>query len=251
MTGSPRIAPAHPSGAGLIRYANRRFVLPVVSVAAAGAAMVVLATRMDDEMLDYGVGIVPVVVPWLSACLSVAVAVVGLERATRLVCRRVDADRRPRGHDRVVGRHAPVRCAPHRGARPAAVERLGTRPAAAPARRRRGGARPGAAGPTSPPGAVPGVSARPAGDARQRCRGGRSSSPWSLRWSTPRCGPSGRWAGRSARPASRSTSTLPSRGGWSSSDRCWWPSRSCCSSAGGRSGPAPCSVSAASWRGWG
>ncbi len=78
MTGSPQIAPAHPSGAGLIPYANRRFVLPALSVTAAGAAMVVLATQMDDEMLDYGVGIVPVVVPWLSACLSVAVAAVGL-----------------------------------------------------------------------------------------------------------------------------------------------------------------------------
>jgi hypothetical protein len=40
--------------------------------------MFVLATQVDDETLDYGVGIVPAVVPWLSACLSVVLAVVGL-----------------------------------------------------------------------------------------------------------------------------------------------------------------------------
>ena len=40
--------------------------------------MVILATQMNDMMLDYGVGMVPAVVPWLSACLSVAVAAAGL-----------------------------------------------------------------------------------------------------------------------------------------------------------------------------
>jgi hypothetical protein len=78
MTGSSDTAPAAPSGAGLIRHPGRRLVLPAVSVAAAGAAMVVLATQANGEVLDYGVGIVPAVVPWLSACLSVAVAAVGL-----------------------------------------------------------------------------------------------------------------------------------------------------------------------------
>lgn len=40
--------------------------------------MVLLADQANDWMLDYGVGIVPAVVPWLSACLSVAVVAVGL-----------------------------------------------------------------------------------------------------------------------------------------------------------------------------
>jgi hypothetical protein len=55
MTGSSGIAPAHPSGAGLFPYPTRRFVLPALSMAAAGAAIVVLATQTNDEMLDYGV----------------------------------------------------------------------------------------------------------------------------------------------------------------------------------------------------
>jgi hypothetical protein len=38
--------------------------------------MVMLARQADDGTLDYGVGIVPVVVPWLAACLSVVAAVV-------------------------------------------------------------------------------------------------------------------------------------------------------------------------------
>ena len=63
MTGSSEIAPADPSGAGFTRYPGRRFVLPALTVAAAGAATVVLVTQTNDEMLDYGVGIVPPVVP--------------------------------------------------------------------------------------------------------------------------------------------------------------------------------------------
>jgi hypothetical protein len=47
-------------------------------VVAALAAMVVLATQTTDEMLDYSVGVVPPIVPWLSAWLSVAVALLGL-----------------------------------------------------------------------------------------------------------------------------------------------------------------------------
>lgn len=78
MTGSSAIAPAGPSGAESLRYAGRRFVLPTLAVAAAGAAMVVLAYQATGEVLDYGVGIVPAVVPWLSAGLSVVVAAVGL-----------------------------------------------------------------------------------------------------------------------------------------------------------------------------
>ena len=78
MTGSSEIAPADPTGAGFIRHPSRRFVLPALTVAAAGAAMVVLASQANAWMLDYGVGIVPAVVPWLAACLAVAVAALGL-----------------------------------------------------------------------------------------------------------------------------------------------------------------------------
>jgi hypothetical protein len=77
MTGSPAIVPASPSGARLARYLGSRLVLSGVSVAAAVAAMLVLATQTSDEMLDYGVGVVPALVPWLSACLSVVVVAVG------------------------------------------------------------------------------------------------------------------------------------------------------------------------------
>lgn len=76
MAGSSTIAPVDPSGAGLIRYPGRRLALSAVAVVAAGAAMVVLATQVDDQTLDYGVGVVPAVVPWLAAGLSVVLAVV-------------------------------------------------------------------------------------------------------------------------------------------------------------------------------
>ena len=78
MAGSPGIAPAHPSRSGSMPYPGRRLALPALAGAAAAAAMVVLATQATGEMLDYGVGIVPAVVPWLAAGLAVAVAVVGL-----------------------------------------------------------------------------------------------------------------------------------------------------------------------------
>ena len=69
------------------------------------------------------------------------------ERATGVICRRVAAGGRPRGRDGLVGRHAPLRCAPSGGTRAAALERVGSGHTPGPARRRRGGARPGPEGP--------------------------------------------------------------------------------------------------------
>jgi hypothetical protein len=46
--------------------------------------MVLLATQASAELLDYGVGVVPVVVPWLAASLAVVVAVVGLSERRAL-----------------------------------------------------------------------------------------------------------------------------------------------------------------------
>ncbi len=77
MTRSETV-PADASGAGITRLPGRRFVLPALTAAAAGAAMVVLASQATGWMLDYGVGIVPPVVPWLGAGLAIAVAAVGL-----------------------------------------------------------------------------------------------------------------------------------------------------------------------------
>lgn len=84
MGGPPVVTPAKASTAGSTRYLFRRFVLPGFAVLAAGAAMAVLATRTTDEMLDYSVGIVPAVTPWLSAWLSVVVALVGLSERRAL-----------------------------------------------------------------------------------------------------------------------------------------------------------------------
>lgn len=78
MTGSSDIRPAAPSGGSLTRRPAGRLVLPAVSVAAALAAMVVLTAQASDEMLAYGVGVVPDVAPWLAAILSIALAVLGL-----------------------------------------------------------------------------------------------------------------------------------------------------------------------------
>jgi hypothetical protein len=50
---------------------------PAITVGAA-ATVVVLATQADGEMLDYSVGVVPALVPWLAAGLAVAVAAVAL-----------------------------------------------------------------------------------------------------------------------------------------------------------------------------
>ncbi len=77
MTGSSDLAPTGASGKGLTRDPGRRFVLPALTVAAAAGATAVLATQADDEVLDYGVGLVPAVVPWLAAGLSVAMAALG------------------------------------------------------------------------------------------------------------------------------------------------------------------------------
>ena len=52
MTGSSEIAPADPSGGGFLRHSSRQFVLPALTVAAAGAAAVVLASQANDTMLD-------------------------------------------------------------------------------------------------------------------------------------------------------------------------------------------------------
>lgn len=65
------------AAAASVRGSNARFALAASSVAAAAAAMVVLASQANDEMLDYGVGVVPAAVPWLAAALSVAMAAVG------------------------------------------------------------------------------------------------------------------------------------------------------------------------------
>jgi hypothetical protein len=56
----------------------RHLALPVLAVLAACTVMVVLARQADDETLDYGVGIIPALVPWSAACLSIVVAVLSL-----------------------------------------------------------------------------------------------------------------------------------------------------------------------------
>jgi len=58
--------------------ALRHVVLPALAIAAACAAMLMLARQADDTTLDYAVGIVPALVPWAAACLSIGVAVWGL-----------------------------------------------------------------------------------------------------------------------------------------------------------------------------
>jgi DHA1 family inner membrane transport protein len=78
MTRTTGIVPAGPSGPASLPYPGGRLLLPTLSVVAAATAMAVLATQTTGEMLDYSVGVVPVVAPWLTACLSVAVAVLGL-----------------------------------------------------------------------------------------------------------------------------------------------------------------------------
>lgn len=76
MIGSSQVAPG--PAARSARLPWRSFVLPALAVAAAGAALVVLSARPDDTMLDYGVGIVPVIVPFLAALVAVAVAAIGM-----------------------------------------------------------------------------------------------------------------------------------------------------------------------------
>lgn len=78
MTGSSRTAPGRRWDMGRVGYCWGRFIPSALAVIAAGAAIVVLATRANVEMLSYGVGIVPVVVPWLTALLAVAGAALAL-----------------------------------------------------------------------------------------------------------------------------------------------------------------------------
>jgi hypothetical protein len=74
------MAPIEPSKAmdGVAGHPRPPLVLPVLAVVASCAAMIMLAGRADDWTLDYGVGIVPAVAPWLTACLSVVAAVLSL-----------------------------------------------------------------------------------------------------------------------------------------------------------------------------
>jgi hypothetical protein len=58
--------------------ALRHLVLPALAVLASGAAMVMLARQADEGTLDYGIGMVPALVPWSAACLSVAAALLSL-----------------------------------------------------------------------------------------------------------------------------------------------------------------------------
>ena len=78
MTGLAHVAPAGPASAGRRHRHAIRWLMTAVGLTASVAAMVVLATRADREVLDYSVGLVPALVPWLAAVLAVAIAVVGL-----------------------------------------------------------------------------------------------------------------------------------------------------------------------------
>lgn len=77
MTVSPSVAPVQPSRTGRIHPSPGRLVLATLTVGAAATAAIVLATRADGEALDYGVGVVPVLVPWLAAGLAVVLALIG------------------------------------------------------------------------------------------------------------------------------------------------------------------------------
>jgi hypothetical protein len=58
-------------------------VLPGLAVVASVAAMVMLTRQADESTLDYGTGIVPGLVPWLAACLSLVVALLWLSGRLR------------------------------------------------------------------------------------------------------------------------------------------------------------------------
>lgn len=77
MTGSSTVAPAGASRAPSIRHPLDRYLLPAISIAAAGAAMVVLMSQ-PIAPLYYDVAVVPPVVPWVAAGLSIVVAAVSL-----------------------------------------------------------------------------------------------------------------------------------------------------------------------------
>lgn len=79
MTSPAGMAPIDASPAtGVARSPRRPLVLSALGVVASGGALVMLARLADDWTVDYGVGIVPVVVPWLTAFLSMAAAVLSL-----------------------------------------------------------------------------------------------------------------------------------------------------------------------------
>jgi hypothetical protein len=80
------VAPVRASAAGFGQGA-RHYGLPVLAVGAAATALVVLAAWSDADMLDYGVGVVPAVVPGAAAIMSIAVAGIGLDehRVTSVV----------------------------------------------------------------------------------------------------------------------------------------------------------------------
>jgi hypothetical protein len=67
--------PTHVHAAHLRPAALRHLVLPLLAVSASCVAMVMLVRQTDDMTLDYEVGIVPVLVPWLAACLAIVAAV--------------------------------------------------------------------------------------------------------------------------------------------------------------------------------
>jgi hypothetical protein len=80
MRSPSAVAPVKPSPAarGSARRSPTSLVLPVVAVAASIAAIAMLVGQGDATTLDYDVGIVPLLVPWLAALLAIAVAVMSL-----------------------------------------------------------------------------------------------------------------------------------------------------------------------------
>jgi hypothetical protein len=62
----------------VVRLVRQPLVLRVLAVAMSCAAMAMLARQADDQTLDYGVGIVPLALPWLSASSSIAVTILSL-----------------------------------------------------------------------------------------------------------------------------------------------------------------------------
>jgi hypothetical protein len=66
------------SSVGIGRMAGhprRQLVLSALAIAAACSAMLMLARQADEVTLDYAVGIVPALLPWAAACLSIGMAV--------------------------------------------------------------------------------------------------------------------------------------------------------------------------------
>jgi hypothetical protein len=74
------MAPIHRSrtAGGAARHPRQLLALSALAVVASCAALVMLARQSDAATLDYGVGILPAVVPRLAACLSILAAVLWL-----------------------------------------------------------------------------------------------------------------------------------------------------------------------------